>query len=60
MPAKAVTDADKPVPAPKPKPRPKATMGFSCGGGPCKAFNIYENEPELPKLPAPAEVPPAK
>ena len=37
--------------APMPKPRPKATMGFSCGGGPCKVFSIIENEPTPPKLP---------
>lgn len=41
--------------APRPKPRSKATMGFACGGGPCRVFRIYENEPEAPKLPAPTE-----
>jgi hypothetical protein len=29
--------------------------GFTCRSGPCKVFRVYDNEPELPKLPAPVE-----
>jgi hypothetical protein len=29
--------------------------GFACGGGPCKTFRVFENEPTLPKLPAPSK-----
>jgi hypothetical protein len=29
--------------APRKAPAPP-TMGFTCGGGPCRTFHIYENE----------------
>lgn len=52
MPTEPVNQKPAP-PAAKPK---IVGYGFSCGSGrPCKVFNVYENEAEPPKLPAPTE-----